>query len=436
MKVTIDMESSSESDERDEEETLLLSLLYRRRSRRRRSRSVWVRAIFAKRQQQGEYSNLLQEMRLSDPQCHFQYLRMSKERFDILLSLVGPLLAKRHYFSGQRTEITPAERLAVTLRYLATGNSQVSLSFNFRIGRSTICGIVRETSQAIWDALNTLYVRAPSNQQEWKGISDQFESQWNFPNCVGAVDGKHIIVQAPSNSGSSFFNYKGTHSIVLMAVCDAYYRFILLDIGDTGRHSDGGVFSNSTFGKAVIEGTLPLPPDCSLPGTSQPDVPYVIVGDAAFPLKINLMRPYPGRNLPEPRAIFNYRLSRARRVIENSFGVLAARWRIFRRPIIAKPDNVVVYTKASIALHNFLRTTESSVYCPPGFIDSEDADGNVICGSWREEQGSSGGLSPVSQAGSNHHSRIAAMTRDNFCTYFNSTQGELSWQYHHVRRTH
>ena len=173
-----------------------------------------------------------------------------------------------------------------------------------------ICGIVRETSQAI-------YVRAPSNQQEWKDISDQFEAQWNFPNCIGAVDGKHIVVQAPSNSGSSFFNYKGTHSIVLMAVCDAYYRFILIDIGDVGRHSDGGVFSNSTFGKAVIEGTLPLPPDSSLPGTSQPDVPYVIVGDAAFPLKINLMRPYPGRNLHEPQAIFNYRLSRARSVIEN-----------------------------------------------------------------------------------------------------------------------
>ena len=120
--------------------------------------------------------------------------------------------------------------------------------------------------QAIWDALKTLYVRAPSNQKEWKDISDQFEAQWNFPNCIGAVDGKHIVVQAPSNSGSSFFNYKGTHSIVLMAVCDAYYRFILIDIGDVGRHSDGGVFSNSTFGKAVIEGTLPLPPDSSLPG--------------------------------------------------------------------------------------------------------------------------------------------------------------------------
>ena len=105
------MENQSGSDDCDEEETLLLSLLYRGRSRRRRSRSVWVRAIFAKRQQQGEgeYGNLLQEMRLSDPQSHFQYVRVSKEKFDLLHSLVGPLLRKRHYFSRQRTEITPAE---------------------------------------------------------------------------------------------------------------------------------------------------------------------------------------------------------------------------------------------------------------------------------------------------------------------------------------
>ena len=215
----------------------------------------------------------------------------------------------------------------------------------------------------------------------------------------------------------------------------AYYCFILVDIGDAGRHSDGEVFSNSTFGKAVIDGTLPLPLLVLYLVPLSLTYHTVIVGDAAIPLKINLMRPYPGRNLSEPQANFNYRLSRARRVIENSFGILAARWCIFRRPIIAKTDNVVVYTKASIALHNFLRTTKSSVYCLLGFIDSEDADGNVICGSWREEQGSSGGLLPVRQAGSNHHSRIAAMARNNFCTYFNSTQGELSWQYRHVRRT-
>ena len=63
----------------------------------------------------------------------------------------------------------------------------------------------------------------------------------------------------------------------------------------------------------------------------------------------------------EPEMIYNYRLSRARRVIENTFGILAAGWRIFRRPMIADPDHVVAFTKAAIALHNFLRTTESSV---------------------------------------------------------------------------
>ena len=370
---------NSEDDD-DGETILLLALLHRRRKRRRNKRKTWVRPIFTQRLRQGEFSNLLQELRLSDPEYHFRYLRMSKETFDDLLALVGPLLSRRHYFSSRRPEITAAERLTATLRYLAIGNSQMSLSFSFRMGRSTVCGIVRETCDAIWKALQPLYVSAPSSELDWKRISEQFYSIWNFPNCVGAIDGKHIVIQAPANSGSTFFNYKGTHSIVLMAVCDAHYRFILIDIGDSGRHSDGGVLSSSEFGIALEDGKLSFPPDCLLPGTSQFRLPYVIVGDEAFPLRTNMLRPYPGRYLPESQAIFNYRLSRARRTIENSFGILAARWQIFRRPIIANPDNVLVYTKATIALHNYLRTKELSVYCPPGFIDGEDGDGNVLFG--------------------------------------------------------
>ena len=432
------MSDTCSSSDEELETTLCLALLHRRRQRRkmRVTRRYWVRPIFAQRAQRGAYRHLVQELRLTDRDYHFLYLRMSKESFDYLLSLVSPMLSRRNYYSRARAEISPAERLVVTLRYLATGNSQTSLAFDFRMGISTVCSIVKETSDAIWQALQPLFVQVPSNALEWKRVSDDFQRMWNFPNCVGAIDGKHIVIQAPARAGSGFYNYKGTHSIVLMAVCDAQYRFVLVDVGDSGRHSDGGVLANSDFGKALLDDDIPFPDDQALPGTTQPLLPHVIVGDEAFPLRKNLLRPYPGRNLPEDKAVYNYRLSRARRTIENAFGILAARWRIFRCPIIAAPDNVVIFTKATIALHNFLRVRESSSYCPPGFTDSEDADRNLLRGGWRDEAGNTGGMVTIGRASSNMHSSNAAANRDAFRQYFTSQEGAVSWQLPHVRRTH
>ena len=165
------------------------------------------------------------------------------------------------------------------------------------------------------------FVRAPSTEDEWTGISEQFARLWNFPNCVGAIDGKHIVIQAPANAGSTFYNYKGTRSIILLAVCDAHYRFALVDIGDAGHHSDGGVFSSSAFGQAIESESLAIPPPRGLPGTSTV-VPFVLVGGEAFPLRTNLMQPFPGRYPPESEAVFNYRLSKARRIIEIALAFL------------------------------------------------------------------------------------------------------------------
>jgi hypothetical protein len=87
----------------------------------------------------------------------------------------------------------------------------------------------------------------------------------------------------------------------------------LFYIGDAGRHSNGGVLSSSAFGRALESGALS---DCPLPGASQPSLPYVIVGNEIFLLRANMLRPYPGRNLQESRAIFNY-CFRARGIIHN-----------------------------------------------------------------------------------------------------------------------
>ena len=222
-------------------------------------------------------------------------------------------------------------------RFLATGDSQQTISFNFRVGKATVCNIIQETCEALCKVLKPNYLKPPSSADEWREIAAGFETEWNFPYCLGTVDGKHVVIQAPALSGSEFFNYKGQFSIVLFAVCDANYRIILLDIGGSGRHSDGDVLANSEFGKALLENQLPLPPPDMI-SDSGPILPYCFVGDAAFPLRPNLMRPYPRHDLPEDEAVFNYRLLRARRVIENTFGILVTRWRIFKRPIIAKVE--------------------------------------------------------------------------------------------------
>lgn len=113
-----------------------------------------------------------------------------------------------------------------------------------------------------------------------------FKQRWNFPNCLGALDGKHVVIQAPARSGFQFFNYKGTYSIVLLALVDASYRFRVVDVGAFGRSSDGGILAVSLFGQALREGTLDLPEDAPLPGADDlGPMPHVFVADEAFPLK-------------------------------------------------------------------------------------------------------------------------------------------------------
>lgn len=119
--------------------------------------------------------------------------------------------------------------------------------------------------------------------------------------------GKHNRIRCPPNSGSSFINYKKYHSIVLMAACDANYCFTFVDVGQYGRISDGRVFAPFLARKLKNDPNF-LPPESNLSNSNR-ILPYVFVGDEAFPLKRYLMRPFPGRDLVRQKRVFNYRLS-------------------------------------------------------------------------------------------------------------------------------
>ncbi|XP_055543313.1 uncharacterized protein LOC129728871 [Wyeomyia smithii] len=124
---------------------------------------------------------------------------------------------------------------------------------------------------------------------------------------------------APPNSGSIFYNYKGTHSIVLLAIADAEYKLVYTDVGRNGRISDGGVFKRCSFAQALRENKLGIPVPESLKNRITP-IPYFLIGDDAFAMNANLLKPYPGTQLTGLHRIFNYRLPRTRRIIENVFG--------------------------------------------------------------------------------------------------------------------
>ena len=171
---------------------------------------------------------------MCDYEYLFRYFKMIPTTFEIILSWVAPLIKKQS--TTMREPISPEERLSVTLQYLVTGDAQTTISASNRISPITVGRIIEETCEVLWSTLlKRGFSNAPCDEHGWKKIAKEFEQRWNCPHALGALNGKHVVIQAPARSGSSFFNYKTTHSIVLLAVRNAKYEFILVDEGDTGR---------------------------------------------------------------------------------------------------------------------------------------------------------------------------------------------------------
>ncbi|GFU01491.1 protein ALP1-like [Trichonephila clavipes] len=166
-------------------------------------------------------------------------------------SLISPNIERRN-FPGRKA-IPAVERIALTLRYLATGETQSSLNYQFWIAQNTVSGIIPAVSAAIYHPL----------------------------------------------------------SIVLLALVDDNLKFLYVDVGTNGRVSDGGVWGKSKLRQAITNDDMNIPEAAAVPESAS-KLPFVIVADDAFPLMPNIMKPYQGSKLSTECLVFNYRLSRAR----------------------------------------------------------------------------------------------------------------------------
>lgn len=194
-----------------------------------------------------------------------------------------------------------------------------------------------------------------------------------------------------------------------MALADANYKFTFIDVGCKGRISDGGVFNRSTLNHALQTNSLGIPPARPLPG-SNVTTPFVILADDAFALKPYIMKPFNFRNQNRAEHVFNYRLSRGRRMIESTFGIMATRFRLFRTTIELSEKNVKLCILAVCALHNWLMSIDPD--------DSITRDFELMSDGQHEED-----------IELSEETNDAKAVRNKFKDYFMSPVGEVEWQY-------
>uniref|UniRef100_A0A182IEP8 DDE Tnp4 domain-containing protein n=1 Tax=Anopheles arabiensis TaxID=7173 RepID=A0A182IEP8_ANOAR len=265
----------------------------------------WMRPMLRKRDEQASrlLASILEE-ELDNTIINF--MRLSRNDFDYLLKQIGPKIQR--------------------------------MDTNIRLTQA-IGQFVPQVCDCLVEVLRE-QVKLPTCSDEWKRIAQGFQDKWNFPHAIGAIDGKHVMIKSPPHSGTDYFNYRRHFSIVLLGVVDANCNFMYADIGAKGRISDGGVFKNSMLHKKLERNELGIPSPAPLYQTSRILVPYMLLGDKAFPLTKYCLRPFSGfteRGSVERN--FNLRHSTARRSVEMAFGILCGRFRVLRKPIELRQEN-------------------------------------------------------------------------------------------------
>lgn len=348
----------------------------KRKKRTSRPRRWFTRSWILERPIHGHYHQLLRQLSQTDKETFKYYLRMDAELFDHILGRIEHRISRQD--TNWRKALEPGLRLAVTLRFLATGEAFKSMALNFRMGPNSISKVVPDTCEAIIQEFMDEVIICPTTPEGWKEVAKGFSNTWNFHHVLGALDGKHVALKPPGNSGSHYYNYKGYHSIVLLALVDCKGKFLYVDVGANGSCSDAGIFQVTDFRKALEDNAAGLPDKEPLPMDDKP-MPYFIVADDAFPMRDWLQKPYPIRGLSKKQRAYNYRLSRARMVVENAFGMWANRFRCFLTTINVLPTTVEKMIIASCILHNILIDKRPGHYQLPVY------DSNVPRGDWTRD---------------------------------------------------
>ena len=418
---------------------------------RSKPRKWWVGPLLVPRlrQEVSQYYVHLQIMRAQHPEAFKRELRMPVELFDEILEKVQDDISA---ISNPRA-LEPGLKLSLVLKYLAHGPDQVSMYSQFLVSSSAICKMIVPVCQAIQRRYVDEVFKTPTTEEEWLQVAKDFEDRWQVPHALGALDGKHFRIRCPPKTGSLYYCvYKKHFSVVLMALVDAKYRFIWVDVGGIGHQSDAQIYNASSLREHLNNGDLNIPrpailskdppkpaPYC-LPAAGEepqdddevemidpPTVPYFLIGDDAFALSTNLQKPLSKDNMTYRERVYSYRLSRARRCVENAFGILVHRFRILYNELLVGPEKAQCIIHTCIVLHNLLRTRYPTATLAAA--DVEQPDGSYIRGEWRSTVATDEDEPEPPGLGLKQTTKNAKALQSYLMDYFaDPTRGAVSWQ--------
>ncbi|XP_066598104.1 uncharacterized protein [Prorops nasuta] len=300
------------------------------------------------------FENICLQYSLSDFKTHF---RVTKETFEMLVEDIGSLLLENRHMN-------PAKQIAETLWFL--GNQEVyrSVADRFGMSKDTVWNVVFNVCFALESNIRK-YMKWPHRNQLLQ-IEERFRAICNFPGVVGAIDGTHIPISAPTQYSNSYINRKGFHSIHLQSICDHKLRFIDVYTGMCGSVNDARVWRLSDIRELINQDSQRYFPNNTH-----------IIGDSAYPLTQYLIKPYSDNgHLNEIQINFNRKLSATRMTIERAFGILKGRFRKLKFIYMYRTDMIPLVILCCCILHNICINNDDEPFNIEEVEDDEDEDNN------------------------------------------------------------
>ncbi len=160
---------------------------------------------------------MIVELAVEDPARFQNFVRCEPAMFQEIVERLTPIISKQD--TNYHKALDPGLKVAITLRYMATGDNSKSLQYGFRVAYNTICLLIAEVCAAIIEAYHEEVILTPTTPEDWMVIANNNSRRRQYHHCLGAIDGKHVAIRKPMNGGSYYYNYKNFHSIVPHGPC-------------------------------------------------------------------------------------------------------------------------------------------------------------------------------------------------------------------------